>query len=97
MSSVGSARKRVVVKVYGGETVLFGLLTPILATFMVGLGLWRPRGFDARVLERAERDATEMARRGYRTASSDWYEPSLFGMAYLRVTYELAGESTVPS
>lgn len=80
--------KRTVVRVYGADTLL-GLLSPLLTAFMVSRGAWGPR--DAAALRAMEIDAQKMANRGYRVVSSERYELPMFGAAFQRVTYELAG------
>jgi hypothetical protein len=76
-----------VVRTYGRGSIL-GLLSPILAFFMASRGM---NGWQQSAVREMERDAVEMARRGYRVVSSEEREIPLFGAAWFRVTYELNG------
>lgn len=77
--------RRVVAKTYGRGGFL-GLISPLLAFFMAARGM---NGWQQRAARQMEDDAVQMARRGYRVASSDEYTLPLFGIVYYRVTYEL--------
>ena len=77
--------KRTVVKTYGRGNLL-GLLSPLLAMFMVSAGLHGSRDAAAREMED---DAVAMARRGYRIASSRERTLQRFGISWYEVTYEL--------
>jgi len=82
--------KRVVVKEYGRDLLLLAALNPIpgLNPLMTAL---MPRLVEGRLESQAraiEKDATLMAKRGYRIVSSQEYAPRP-GIAYHKVTYEL--------
>jgi hypothetical protein len=84
--------KRVVVKEYGRDLVLLAALNPIpgLNPLMTAL---MPRLVEGRLESQTraiERDATLMAKRGYRVVASQEYTPRP-GIAYHKVTYELIG------
>ncbi len=75
-----------VTRTYGRWTLL-GLLSPMLTSLMVSLGIWSPH--EPETLSAAQRDAQRMVDDGYRVVSSDEYAIPLFGVAFLKVTYEL--------
>jgi hypothetical protein len=82
----GSAtRDRVVVRTYGRGSFL-GLLSPLLALFMAERGM---RGWADSTRRAMEKDAVDMAGRGYRIVSTEEAAMPAFGMASYKVTYEL--------
>lgn len=87
----GTARpKRVVVKEYGRDLIFLSALNPIpglspLMTALMPLLLQGRLESQARAIEK---DATLMAKRGYRVVSRHEYAPRP-GVAYHKVTYEL--------
>jgi hypothetical protein len=80
-----SAPKRIVVKTYGRGSLL-GLLGPLFAFFMASQGM---NGWQKSAIRDMERDAIEMAKRGYRIVSSEERAIALFGIVYYKVTYGL--------
>jgi hypothetical protein len=85
---VDAKRKRVV-KEYGRDSFL-GLINPIMTFFILGARRADYRSnYRDRLMQKMEKDAVEMARRGYRVVSSREYERPAFGISYLKVTYEL--------
>jgi hypothetical protein len=81
--------KRVVVKEYGRDSFL-GLINPIMTFLVLGAsGRAGRSAYQTRLTEKVERDAIEMARRGYRVTSSQEYERPNLGITYFKVTYEL--------
>jgi hypothetical protein len=93
-----SGPKRVVVKEYGRDLLVLAALNPIpglnpLMTVLV------PRLIEGRAESQAraiEKDATLMAKRGYRIVSSQEYAPRP-GITYHKVTYELIKLTSVPA
>jgi hypothetical protein len=84
--------KRVVVKEYGRDLLFLAALNPIPG-FSPLLTILMPRLVEGRVESQAraiEKDASLMAKRGYRVVSSEEYAPRP-GIAYHKVTYELIG------
>ena len=79
----------IVVKEYGRDSFL-GLINPLMTFLLLG-GRARQRGtaVPPRVVDNMEKDAAEMARRGYRVVSTHEYERPALGIAYFKVTYEL--------
>jgi hypothetical protein len=83
--------RRIVVKEYGRDFIFIAALNPFMTALLVSMvgmeGLLERRlESQARAMER---DAVEMAKRGYRVVSSHEYEAPRFGIAYQKVTYEL--------
>jgi hypothetical protein len=78
-------RERIVVKTYGRGSFL-GLLSPLIAYFMAARGM---HGWEDSTRRAMEKDAVEMARRGYRIVSNQEAALPVFGMAAYKVTYEL--------
>jgi hypothetical protein len=78
--------KRTVLKVYGPGNFL-GLLNPVMTSLMVALRFWEAR--ETELTAAMERDVQEMARQGYRVASSQEFRMPLLGFPYWKVTYEL--------
>ena len=72
-------------KTYGRGSIL-GFLSPLLAYVMAARGL---NGWETSAFRDMERDATEMARQGYRVVTSEERGFPAFGMAWFTVTYEL--------
>jgi hypothetical protein len=84
----GATRDRIVVKSYGRASFL-GLLSPLLAFFMAERGM---RGWEDSTRRAMEKDAVDMARRGYRIVSTEEAAMPVFGMASYKVTYELTDQ-----
>jgi hypothetical protein len=78
-------QNRTAVKTYGRGSFL-GLLSPLLAYFMAARGM---NGWERSTVQAMEKDAVEMARRGYRIVSTEETALPVFGMASYKVTYEL--------
>ena len=79
-----SGPKRVT-KLYGLRS-LFAVISLPLAFISSARG---GNGWQAKSARDAERDATEMARRGYRVVSAEARSWPIFGIYYQRVVYEL--------
>jgi hypothetical protein len=92
------AKKRRVVKAYGRDSLLIWL-NPLLSALQASFGLRVGLRSEAEVLDRMQKDALAMERRGYRVVASDEYELPVFlapgkRANYYRVTYELSDPST---
>ncbi len=87
--SESGEKTRTVVRTYGRGSLL-GLLSPILSFFMASRGM---NGWQQSAVREMERDAAEMAGRGYRILTSEEHEIPLFGAVWFRVTYELRDPS----
>lgn len=85
MGSFGSAKPQRVVRTYGRGSFL-GLLSPVLAYVMAAAGM---RGWQDSAARAMEKDAIEMARQGYRIASTEEAALPVFGISSYTVTYEL--------
>jgi hypothetical protein len=87
---IGKAKpKRVVVKECGRDSFL-GLINPIMTLLILcGRGTTGQSNYQARLMEKLEKDAAAMLKRGYRIASSREYERTTLGISYYKVTYEL--------
>ena len=82
-------RKHIVVKEYGRDSFL-GLINPIMTLLILcGRGTTGQSNYQARLMEKLEKDAAAMLKRGYRIASSREYERTTLGISYYKVTYEL--------
>jgi hypothetical protein len=83
--------KRIVVKEYGRDLILFAAMNPLMSLLMVRvLGrTGRSPQYEARVALAMEQDAVKMAKLGYRIVSTREYEVPRFGIGYQQVTYEL--------
>ncbi len=94
MPLFGSSKPpRTVVREYGRDSFL-GLLSPVLAAVYVSvLGPQARERYEAGLRERMEKDASDMIRRGYRIVSEHRYTMTPFGIAYIKVTYELVEPS----
>ncbi len=92
MGPFGKPRpKPVVVKEYGRDSFL-GLINPIMTFFVLsGRNMNARTVYQDRLLEKMEKDATAMAKLGYRIASTREYERPALGITYFKVTYELVG------
>jgi hypothetical protein len=88
MSQLGkSDPKRIVVKTYGRDSILFGLVSPLIASLFAGrFGAAARSEAQVRAMEN---DANDMVRRGYRIVSSREYKLPGLGMLYREVRYEL--------
>jgi hypothetical protein len=94
MGLFGKAKPRRIVKEYGRERFLV-LLNPVITAFVANM--LRNKGrlpSEDRVDQAIEKDAIEMAKKGYRIASSEEFETPPVGIpplrvAYQKVTYEL--------
>jgi hypothetical protein len=75
---------RVIAKTYGRGSLL-GLLSLPFAFLMASRGM---RGWQEASARAMEDDSVEMARQGYRIASSGEYGWPVFGITYYKVTYE---------
>lgn len=75
---------RVITKTYGRGSLL-GLLSLAFAFVMASRGM---RGWQESAARAMEDDAVEMAKRGYRIASSGEHGWPVFGITYYKVTYE---------
>ena len=75
-----------IVKMYGLGS-LMGAWSLLIAYVMAAGGM---HGWRDSAIRDMEKDAIEMASRGYRAVSSNEYALPLFGLGYFRVTYELA-------
>jgi hypothetical protein len=81
-----------VTKTYGRGSLL-GFLSPLLAYFMASAGM---NGWERRAEREMEADVLSMQAKGYRVISADEYAWGRFGIAWFKVTYELA-EGARPS
>ncbi len=63
--------KRIVLKIYGRDSILFGLVSPIFAALMAGR-TGTPRRLECQT-RMMENDANDMAKEGYRIVSSREY------------------------
>ncbi len=85
-------------KTYGRDSLLI-LANPILSTLQSLLGLRVGLQSDAQILDRMQKDALEMEKRGYRVVSADEFDLPLVApvagrnATYYRVTYELTRET----
>ncbi len=84
-----ASRRRTVVKTYGRGSFL-AFLGPLFAYFMASRGM---NGWEERAQRDMRDDAVAMEARGYRVVSADEYRVPLLGIAWFRVTYELAPTS----
>jgi hypothetical protein len=84
-----AAPKPIVVKTYGRGS-LVGLLSLPFAFLMASRGM---NGWQESAARDMEGDAVEMARQGYRVASSGEYGIPLLGITYLKVTYQLVAQA----
>jgi hypothetical protein len=80
------------VKTYGRGSIL-GFLSPLLAYVMAARGM---NGWEASAFRDMERDATEMARQGYRVVASEERGFPALGITWFSLTYELS-DPPVPS
>jgi len=79
-----SESKRTVVKVYGAENMLFGIVNPLFATIMGESFRLR---LATKTLAALEKDASAMAKRGYRIVSDQELESRLGRMPYRRAPF----------
>lgn len=79
-----SESKRTVVKVYGAENMLFGIVNPLFATIMGESFRLR---LATKTLAALEKDASAMAKRGYRIVSDQELEGRLGRMPYRRAPF----------
>jgi hypothetical protein len=75
---------RVIARTYGRGSLL-GLLSLPFAFLMASRGM---RGWQESAARAMEDDAVEMAKQGYRIASSGEYGWPMLGITYYKVTYE---------
>jgi len=82
--------RRIVVREYGRDSILFAAVNPLMTFVMVGiLGMRDPLRVQDRVALAMEKDAMKMAKKSYRIVSSQEYEAPKLGVVYHKVTYEL--------
>jgi chromosome segregation and condensation protein ScpB len=84
-----SAPKRLVVKQYGRDSMLFAAVNPVTSAFMIGVLGMKPPVREEQLALAMEKDAVAMRQQGYRIASDEEYKLPLFGVTYHKVTYEL--------
>lgn len=96
MPLFGAKLRRVVVKEYGRDSILFAAINPLMTSLMVNvLGMKSPSGSADRIALAMENDAVKMAQRGYRIVSTHEYEQPRLGVSYYKVTYELVDSPKV--
>ena len=93
MNRFRRTRPRRVVRTYGRDSLLLSA-NPLMSALQAALGVRVGLRSEAAVLATMERDADDMARRGYRVVSAEELTLPLMGSArgqatYYRVTYEL--------
>ena len=89
MGPSGSKQPRRVVKRYGLGSLAAVISLPV-SFLMASRGM---SGWQEKAVRDAETDAIEMARRGYRVASSDERSVPYLGIYWVTVTYELGGQN----
>lgn len=87
MGPFGTAKPKLVVKTYGRDSILFGLVSPFFAALTAGKA-GTPSRLESQT-RAMENDANDMARQGYRIVSSREYQLPFLGILYHQVTYEL--------
>jgi hypothetical protein len=93
MDRLRRTRPQRVVRTYGRDSLLVWV-NPLLSALQATLGFRVGLRSEAAVLEKMQRDADEMAGRGYRVVSEEQFALPLIGSpqrsaSWYRVTYEL--------
>jgi hypothetical protein len=86
MLAIMGAERRTVIKTYGRGSFL-AFLGPLFAYFMAARGM---NGWERTAQGDMQEDALAMQAKGYRIVSADEYTLPVFGIAWFKVTYELA-------